>query len=208
MTMTSETVIITHPQNNYDAQGVITEGLSRLSGLEVLVLVNDKIQFENNPTYLVVKNLLPKDKDNVIYSYAGHLKPKDAQDLVESYESITLLGGCLSSCLYRTYTSLVKAFRKSPKKELHIKFFLDGIFEDVIPEGGVLNTLDILEDFTSVGIKREEALIYMMDKFHTHIEFGSNKINFQMDYNRNHLYGNDKGSDKSLKIEIFDKLPI
>lgn len=206
--MTSETVIITHPQSNYDPEGVIADGLNRLSGLEVMVLVNDKVQFEDSPTYLVVKNFLPEDEDNVVFSYAGHLKPEDAKDLVESYESITLLGGCLNSCLYRTYISLVEALKNSQKKELQIKFFLDGIFDDVIPGGGVLNTSDILEDFTIQGIGRDEALKYMMDRFYTHLEFGEDKFNSQLNYNEEHLYGKDIGSQKSVRIEIFDKLPI
>ena len=206
--MANEKAVITHPQTGYDNEGVIARGLSHLSGLEVLVLVNDWHQFENHPAYIAIKGLLANDGKSVVFSYDGRLKPEDAQEMVESYESISLFGGCLNSCLSRTYRSIVDAFRNSQKNQLRVKFFLDGAYDDFIPFGGVLNLSEILEEFVISGLEKGEALLFMVGSFLQYLEAGNDhKFNAQIYYNGKPIYENAIGSDKTVRIDVFDRLP-
>jgi hypothetical protein len=205
--MSHEKVIITHPQNNYDPSGVITEGLKNLSGLEVMVLVNDRAEFVSNPSYDAVKHLLMDESRNVIFSYDGQLKSDDAEEMVESYESISLYGGCLNSCLYRTYKSVVKAFADSLKIELNIRFFLDGVYDDIIPWGGVLNLGEIVEDFSQYKIENDEAILFLMENFYNYPNSDRMLFNVKVYHSGKALYESSGGYEKSVKIDIFDSLP-
>src|SRR3989344_677409 len=146
-----QVAVVTHSEAIYDKRGAIAQAISNLSGLEQILITSQSNRLQGS-----------------INSADGCLKADEAQNLVNRYDVISLFGGCLNVCHYRTYESLVKAFKNSPKKKLTIKFSLDGIFGDYFPSIDVtFNLNEILEFNDDVDNReaREQAVLSLFEKY-------------------------------------------
>lgn len=214
--MVSAIAIVTHPQVVYDPResiGKAVEQLFGLSGLEIMVLRNDVAPesaeivvgpYQKFPKPGIDSPLMLESRD-IIYSFDGQLKPEKAQDIVESYGVISIFGGCLDTCHYRTYKSLIDAFKNSPKKELTMRFFLDGIFNDYFPSISMTFNLNEILDFNGnveQGEPRDKDILSMFESNTFYPRFLG--MNCSLTYNGRLLYRNNQGHNKTLNIEIFD----
>jgi hypothetical protein len=186
MSTAKEIVVITHPQD--DKGGSITEALDNVPDLEKMVLVYGTRDFESS----------------LAHTMDGQLSSEHAQDILTSYDSISIFGGCLNECHYRTYKSLVDAFKNSSKKELTIKFFLDGIFNFDPVDKETFNLKEILDSEQSEG--REQEVLDMFKKYTSYAS--SMGINCNLTYNGGLPNINGQNFNKTLSIEIFDTTTI
>lgn len=202
--------IVTHPQPSYDPNGSIAAAVSKLSGLEIVILRNDVVPKSAGMVVSSQQNVAgygidAQLKEQVLYSYDGQLKPEEAQAIVGSYDAISILGGCLDSCHFRTYKSLIDAFKNSPKKRLTIRFFLDGIFNDCFASIPVTFNLNEILDFNGdaeQGEARDKGVAFM---FQPHIFYLSIAgINCSLTYNGRLLYSDNQMHDRTLNIDVFD----
>ena len=227
LSMTISISIVTHPQPNYDPRGAITAAIRSLSGLEVMVLLNDRGLIENGITTVDEKSgsedakvvvgtyehnsehniyqQLNLEKENIFYSLDGRLDTEKAKDIIESYDGVRIFGGCLDMCHYRTYASLADAFKKSSKKKLTVNFFLGGIFNDYFPSIPLTFNLNEILDFNGNEEQGKERDLNVLDLFERntdHLRYIN--INCNLAYNGRLLYQNNQGTKKTLNIEVFN----
>lgn len=117
----------------------------------------------------------------LFYSPDGNLSSEYAKELVEPHDRISVFGGCLDQCHFRTYRSLVDVFRESQKDALAIRFALDGIFSDYFSSIDVTFNLNEILSFNGNEGKneaREMAILDMFEKYTDYLEITGIGFNF------------------------------